>query len=77
MLTVDELRLVAEIAQHAPHRCVIQDDCYPQAHAAAEAGWLRREFLDDGEMGWSLTATGLRKLALLTYAFRQTVGRQN
>jgi len=34
---------------------VITDGAYPDAHELAEAGWLERRFLPDGEMGWFWT----------------------
>ena len=55
---------------------VLEGWAYPQAHALAESGWLRREFQADGELGWFLTAEG--DLALDTAALIQSVeGREN
>ncbi len=31
---------------------VVADDCVPECHALAEAGWLERRVEPDGELSW-------------------------
>jgi hypothetical protein len=55
---------------------VIEAHAYPDAHDLAEAGWLERRFLPDGELGWFWSHRA--ELALDMNALMQSVeGREN
>jgi hypothetical protein len=45
---------------------VIKDECYPDAHRLAEAGWLERRFTDDGELSWWWTSEADTAIAFST-----------
>ena len=77
-LTTDHLEILFRARMLGTNRGqVLEVWQYPEAQALADNGWLRRQFEQNGDVSWSLTAQGDTALDLNALTESAVEGRQN